>query len=325
MLQNKLKNVFGNYNVRRYIILIGILVLMLIGFSTQSDVYVTVDNFTNVTNKYTEIGILSAGMTLIILTGDIDLSVGSVMCFSAYTCGMLMQNNVPIWISVFVALLAGTLIGLFNGVLIARLRMQAIIVTLGTMTLVRGLCYVFKAGGNMRGFPDEAFYDFGNGRLFGFIPYSFVLLCLVFLALALLFRKTRVGMDIKAIGNNVSAAAFSGINIANYKMCLFAFNGFMSGLAGVIILSRMQGIEASLGTGYEFDAITMCLLGGISISGGKGTLLGTFLGIIVIAYLKSGMNFAQISAYYQSAILGFIILLSVIIGNIETGNTKQRK
>ena len=325
MPQSKIKRILGDYNMRRYIILAGILVLMLLGFSTQSKVYVTIENFTNVANKYTEIGILSAGMTLIILTGDIDLSVGSVMCFAAYTCGILMQNNVPVPVAVAVALIASTLIGLFNGFMIAKLKMQSIIVTLGTMTFIRGLCYVFKAGGNMRGFPDESFYAFGSGRLFGFIPYSFVLLCVLFLILSLVFRKTRLGMDIKAIGNNASAAGFSGINVSNYKMGLFSFNGFVSGLAGVIILSRMQGIEASLGTGYEFDAITMCLLGGISIQGGKGTLLGTFMGIIVIAYLKSGMNFAQISAYYQSAILGLIILLSVVVGNLESGKTRQKK
>lgn len=306
-------------------ILMGILILMLAGFSTQSKVYVTLDNFTNVASKYTEIGILSAGMTLIILTGDIDLSVGSVMCFAAYVCGILMQNNVPVALAVTVALLAAMLIGLFNGFMIAKLKMQSIIVTLGTMTFVRGLCYVFKAGGNMRGFPDESFYNFGNGRLLGYIPYSFALLCVLFVIIAFLFRKTRLGMDIKAIGNNASASAFSGINVSNYKMGLFCFNGLIAGLAGVIILSRMQGIEASLVTGYEFDAITMCLLGGISIQGGKGTLLGTFMGIIVIAYLKSGMNFAQISAYYQSAILGFIILLSVVIGNLETGVARQKK
>lgn len=325
MAKSKLRRALADYNVRRYIILTGILALMLLGFSTQSNVYVSLANFTNVTSKYTEIGLLSTGMTLIILTGDIDLSVGSVMCFAAYTCGTLMQNNVPVAIAVVAALLAGLAVGLLNGFMIAKLKMQSIIVTLGTMTFVRGLCYVFKAGGNMRGFPDPGFYDFGSGRILGFIPYSFALLCLFILIMSVIFSKTRMGMDLKAIGNNASAASFSGINVPNYKMALFSFNGLMAGLAGVIILSRMQGIEASLGTGYEFDAITMCLLGGISIQGGKGTLLGTFMGIIVIAYLKSGMNFAQISAYYQSAILGFIILLSVVIGNLETGKVRQAK
>ncbi|MDO4323023.1 MAG: ABC transporter permease [Lachnospiraceae bacterium] len=319
----QLKKILSNYNLRRYVILIGILILMLIGFSTQSAVYASMANFTNITSKFAEIGLIAASMSLVMLTGDIDLSVGSVMCFSAFTAGALMQNSVPIPAAVILALAVATLIGLMNGFMIAVLNMQPVIVTLGTMTAFRGLCYVFRKGGPMRGFPDESFFWFGNSTLFGVIPYSFILVIVVFAIFAFGMKYTRFGLDIRAIGNNASAAEFSGIKVKKYRMGLFTLNGFISGLAGIVILSRMQGIEAALGDGYEFDAITMCLLGGISINGGKGTLFGTFIGILVIGYLKSGMNIVHVSAYYQSAILGAIILLAVIIGNLEFNHREK--
>lgn len=320
----QIKRVLSNYNLRRYVILIGILIAMLIGFSTQSSVYASMANFTNITSKFAEIGMIAASMSLVMLTGNIDLSVGSIMCFSAFTAGALMQSNVPIFAAVIIAVLVASAIGLMNGFMIAVLEMQPVIVTLGTMTAFRGLCYVFRHGGPMRGIPDESFFWFGNNALFGVVPYSFVLVIVVFTVFAGVMKYTRFGLDVRAIGNNASAAAFSGINVRKYKMGLFTLNGFISGLAGVVILSRMQGIEAALGNGYEFDAITMCLLGGISINGGKGTLFGTFIGILVIGYLKSGMNIVHISAYYQSAILGAIILLAVIIGNLEFSHKEKR-
>lgn len=312
-----LKKILSNYNLRRYFILIAILILMLVGFSTKSSVYASAANFTNITSKFAEIGLIAATMSLIMMTGDIDLSVGSVMCFCAFTAGALMQAQVPMALALLLALGAAAAIGLLNGIMIAVLKMQPVIVTLGTMTAFRGFCYVFRQGGPMRGLPYEEFFLFGSGTLFGVIPYSFVLVTAVFLLLSVIMKYTRFGLDVRAIGNNASAAEFSGINVKGYRIGLFTLNGLISGLAGIVILSRMQGIEAALGNGYEFDAITMCLLGGISINGGKGTLLGTFIGILVIGYLKSGMNIVHISAYYQSAILGAIILLAVIAGNLE--------
>ncbi|MCI8506409.1 MAG: ABC transporter permease [Lachnospiraceae bacterium] len=324
-MKAKIKKLFSDYNYRRYAILTGLLVLMLIGFSLESKVYATPENFTNIAAKFAEIGLIAASMSLVMLTGDIDLSVGSVMCFSAFFAGMLMQSQVPVPLAILCALFVAAAIGLLNGFMIAVLNMQPVIVTLGTMTAFRGLCYVFKQGGPMRGFPDESFFQFGKGTLFGILPYSFALVILVFVILSVAMKRTRFGLDVRAIGNNASAAAFSGINVKKYRIGLFTFNGFLSGLAGIVILSRMQGIEAALGDGYEFDAITMCLLGGISINGGKGTLFGAFIGIVVIGYLKSGMNISHISAYYQSAILGAIILLSVIMGNLEPLKKKKEK
>lgn len=322
-MKARINKILSNYNLRRYVILIGILILMLLGFSTQSGVYASLANFTNITSKYAEIGLIAASMSLVMLTGDIDLSVGSVMCFSAFTAGALMQGNMPIPAAVIIALAVATLIGMMNGFMIAILNMQPVIVTLGTMTAFRGLCYVFRQGGPMRGLPDESFFWFGNSTLFGVIPYSFILVIVVFIIMASVMKYTRFGLDVRAIGNNASAAGFSGINVRKYRLGLFTLNGFISGLAGLVILSRMQGIEAALGDGYEFDAITMCLLGGISINGGKGTLFGTFIGILVIGYLKSGMNIVHVSAYYQSAILGAIILLAVIIGNLEFSHKEK--
>lgn len=318
-----IKKTFSNYNFRRYIILIGILILMLIGFSTQSSVYVSLANFTNITSRHAEIGLIAASMSLVMITGDIDLSVGSVMCFCAFASGSMMQAGIPIPAAVIAGLAIGAAIGLLNGFMIGVLNMQPVIVTLGTMTAFRGFCYVFRQGGPMRGLPDESYFEFGNSALFGILPYSFILVIVVFLIFAIAMKFTRFGLDIKAIGNNASAAAFSGINVKKYRMALFTLNGFISGMAGLVILSRMRGIEAALGEGYEFDAITMCLLGGISINGGKGTMFGTFLGILVIGYLKNGMNIVHVSAYYQSAILGAIILLAVVIGNLELTHGKK--
>ena len=213
-----IKKLFSDYNYRRYVILIGLLALMLIGFSLESKVYATPENFTNIAAKFAEIGLIAASMSLVMLTGDIDLSVGSVMCFCAFFAGMLMLSQVPVPLAVLCALFVAAGIGLLNGFMIAVLNMQPVIVTLGTMTAFRGLCYVFKQGGPMRGFPDESFFRFGNGTLFGILPYSFALVILVFVILSVAMKRTRFGLDVRAIGNNASAAAFSGIKVKKYRI-----------------------------------------------------------------------------------------------------------
>lgn len=298
-----------NHDMKKYILLVVIIIALCTIFTAKSEYFATPGNIRNIASQISEIGIIAVAMSFSIISGNVDLSIGSILGLSAILAGMLMQAGVPIALAIILVLIAGALLGSINGYLVGFLNMQGIVVSIGTMVGIRGICFVVTNGIPVSGFPD-AFYVLGNGSFLG-MPLSFLVMIVLFIIAYFVLTRSKIGLYDYAIGNNQEAAYYSGINVKTFKFNLMAFNGMMSALAAVFLLSRLGSAEATLGQGYDLDIITAVLIGGISIFGGKGNVVGTFLGLLIIGILRNGLNLMGVSVIYQSVILGALIILTV--------------
>lgn len=256
-------------------------------------------------------------MTLVILTAGIDLSVGSVLALCGAFAATLIAMEVPVLIAVPTALLAGAILGAISGVIIAKGKVQAFIATLVTMTLLRGVTMVYTDGRPIStGFTDvaDSFAWFGTGYAMG-IPVPIWLMVIVFAAAWYLLNHTRFGRYVYALGGNESATRLSGINVDRVKIGVYAICGFLSALAGIIITSRLSSAQPTAGMGYELDAIAAVVLGGTSLAGGKGRIMGTLIGALIIGFLNNALNLLDVSSYYQMIAKAVVILLAVLVDN----------
>ncbi|MEK8129550.1 ABC transporter permease [Paenibacillus filicis] len=306
---NGIMRMAAAYKLNKQLILLILLVAVLVFFSFQSPYFLSVDNFLNVMNQMTEIGLIAIPMTLVIISGAMDLSVGSILGLSALAMGMAYQSGLSIWLSIVVALLVGALSGAVNGYLIARHRMQAIVVTIGMLVMLRGLIYVLNEGRPISGYPD-AFYFLGQGYVLG-LPFNAIFLIVMFALFTLIMKRTRFGRYVYGLGNSEEAVRYSGIPVVRLRFVLFLLSGLFSALAGVFMVSRLASAEAVSGTNIELDVITAILIGGTHIFGGRGSLGGTFLGLLLIVFLRNGLNLMGVSVLYQSVILGILVLIAV--------------
>ncbi|GMX66770.1 ribose ABC transporter permease [Paenibacillus elgii] len=297
------------YKPNKSVVLLLLLVAVLVFFSFQSPYFLSVDNFMNVLNQMTEIGLIAIPMTLVIISGAMDLSVGSILGLSALVMGMAYQSGMNIWFSIVVALLVGVLSGAVNGYLIARHRMQAIVVTIGMLVMLRGLIYVLNEGRPVSGYPD-AFYFLGQGYVLG-LPFNALFLIVMFALFMVIIKRTRFGRYVYGLGNSEEAVRYSGVPVVRLRFLLFVLSGFFSALAGVFMVSRLASAEAMSGTNIELDVITAILIGGTHIFGGRGSLGGTFLGLLLIVFLRNGLNLMGVSVLYQAVILGILVLIAV--------------
>lgn len=286
-----------------------LLLFILILFSFLSPYFLSVTNFMNVLNQMVEVGLIAIPMTLIIISGAMDLSVGSILAFSAVAMGVAFEHGYNIWLCVAFGLSAGLLCGAVNGYLIARHRMQAIVVTIGMLVMLRGLVYVVNEGRPISGYPDS-FYFLGQHYVAG-IPFNAIVLVVIFLMANFVMKKTRFGTYVYGIGNNEEVVRYSGISVVRIRFILFMLSGFFSALAGVFLVSRLASAEATSGTNIELDVITATLIGGTHIFGGRGSLTGTFVGLLIIVFLRNGLNLLGVSVLYQAVILGALLLLAV--------------
>jgi len=279
-----------------------------------SPLFLTASNLLGMTRFFVEIGLIALGMTLVILTAGIDLSVGSMVGLATVVLGLCYRMYLPIGAAVLLALMAGSGAGLLNGLLISRANIPPLIVTLATLAIYRGLALGISQAEPVRDFP-ESFSFLGQGYLLG-VPVQF----LIFLAFAagttLLLGRTSIGRYIYAIGNNEAAARFAGIEVDRLKLFLYTFNGFLSGLAAVIYVSRVSTAKADAGQGYELDVITAVVLGGTSIAGGEGSILGTVLGLVLITTLRNGLTMARFPSEGQAVIIGALLILSVALDRL---------
>lgn len=298
-----------NWKLNNNIILTVLLIGLCIYFSTQSPYFFTQINIYNILIQVTTIGIIAIPMTYVIISGAMDLSVGSILGLSAVTLGFSYQSGVDIWMSVVIALVVAALAGALNGLLIAKYNMQAIVVTIGTLVLLRGVVYVITEGKPISGYPD-AFYFLGQGTLFG-LPFNVLFTILFFILGFIVMRKTRIGKYTYALGNNEETVRYSGINVVKVRFVTFLMSGLSAGMAGVFYVSRYSSAQANAGEGIELDVITAVLIGGTHIFGGRGSLVGTFLGVLVIGALRNGLNLMGVSVLYQTVILGVLILIAV--------------
>lgn len=251
-------------------------------------------------------------MTCVILTDAIDLSVGSILGLSTALCAGMIASGFPVVPAMILALVIGTGLGLVSGILVTKGRLQAFIATLVTMTVYRGLTMIFMDGKPISNLGDSfALKLVGKGNIFR-IPIPVILFVLVFIAFYFMLNKTTFGRRIYATGSNSKCARLAGVDIDKTKIIVYGISGFMSALSGLILLSRLNSAQPTLGDGYEMDAIAATALGGTSMSGGRGKIQGTLIGVLIIAVLNNGMNILGISSYYQDVVKGIVILIAVL-------------
>lgn len=288
------------------------LIALIIVISIISPQFRTLDNFMSLVRQSSINGFIAFGMTCVILTGGIDLSVGSTLALSTAFCAYFIKSGMPVGLAMILALLIGVGCGLISGLLVTKGRLQPFIATLITMTVFRGVTMIFMDGKPISGLGDSFLLKFvGKGNLFG-IPFPVILFVLVFLVFLFILQKTVFGRRIYATGSNATSAKLSGVNINKTKLITYAISGGMAALSGLILLSRLASAQPTLGDGYELDAIASVALGGTSMNGGRGRIWGTFVGVLIIAVLNNGLNILGVSSYYQSVVKGIVILIAVL-------------
>ena len=288
------------------------LVLLVVVISFISPEFRTIDNFLSLLRQSSINGLIAFGMTCVILTGGIDLSVGSVLALTTAICAGLIVNGTPVALAMIIALVLGVVFGAISGLLITKGRLQAFIATLVTMTVFRGMTMIYMDGRPISGLGDSFVLKFlGKGTILG-IPVPVILFIGIFILFIFLLQKTTFGRRIYATGSNSTSAKLAGVNIDRTKIIAYAISGLMSAMAGLILLSRLNSAQPTLGSGYELDAIAAVALGGVSMDGGRGKIWGTFVGVLIIAVLNNGLNILGVSSYYQDVVKGLVILIAVL-------------
>ena len=300
------------------------LVLLVVVLSIVSSEFRTFSNFTSLLRQATFNGLIAIGMTCVILTDGIDLSVGSVFALSAIICAHLLTMGVPAFLAVIIALLAGTLLGLISGILVTKGRLQPFIATLVTMQAYRGIAKILTDGKPISRLASSISSDggsfffkaLGKGNILIAetikIPIPVIILVIAFVIFYFILNRTTYGRRIYATGSNAKCAQLVGVNTQKVKMSVYAISGFMAALAGLIMISRVDSAQPTLGDGYELDAIAAVALGGTSMSGGRGKITGTVAGVLIIAVLNNGLNILDVTSYYQDVIKAIVILVAVL-------------
>lgn len=288
------------------------LVLLVIVISIISPEFRTIDNFLSLLRQSSINGLIAFGMTCVILTGGIDLSVGSTLALSAALCAGMIVGGIPAALAILLCLVLGSGLGVVNGLMVTKGRLQPFIATLITMTVYRGLTYIYTNGQPISNLGTGGIIKFiGKGSVLG-IPFPVILLALAFAAFYYMLNKTSFGRSVYATGSNETCAKLAGIKTDRVKMILYGLSGLMSSMAGMILISRLNSAQPLLGSGYELDAIAAVALGGTSMNGGRGKIFGTLIGVLIIAVLNNGLNIIGVSSYYQQVVKGLVILIAVL-------------
>jgi len=307
------QNLLGRF-FRKEVVLFIILVVGVLLLSTQTDKFLTVDNILNQGRLLTEVMLLALPMTYIIITGGIDLSVGSILGLTAITLGYTWQNlGLPLEVAIVVAIAIATLAGFINGLFIVRLGVPPLIMTLATLALYRGLAEGISQARSVRGYP-EWFFELGQRNLLG-IPTQLWIAVISVIIAGIVLSRTTFGRSLYAIGNNELGARFSGIPVNLYKLLIYTFSGFMAGIAGWIFVSRVSTTRSDMGTGLELDVVAAVVLGGTSIFGGSGTIVGTVIGAVLIQLLKNGLALSGVKGDATIVVIGIVLIGSILINN----------
>ena len=291
-------------------------VALFIALSILSPYFLTVQNLSSVARQTAVINIMALGMTLIMISGGIDLSVGSEMAFAGILGTMLLQSGVPLLPSLAGAMLAGALWGIVNSLLITLLRVSPFIATLGTMGAARGLTLVITNGMPVVNLPDS-FGRLGDGNVLRVVPVPLAILVGLALLTGCILKYTRLGRYAYAIGSNVEAARYAGIPIRRYLVAIYAFGGSLAGLAGMIESSRLMTGQPTAGQGYELSVIAAVVIGGGSLSGGEGTVTGTIAGAFLMGLISNGSNLLGVSPFWQQVLIGSVIVLAVAVDELR--------
>ena len=300
--------------MKNYGIVIAFFVICII-LSILSPVFLTSMNIINIVRQTSIYGIMAVGMTFVILTGGIDLSVGSLLAISGAVCAGMLKSGIGTFPAILITLLVGAFFGLVNGLIINAGKITPFVVTLGMMSIARGLTMIYTRGYPISGF-DESFRKLGGGYVAG-VPIPIIIFILVVVAAWVILTQTRLGRYTYAIGGNEETVRLSGINAPFFKTIIYGIMGLTAGISSLILTSRLNSAEPIAGTGYELDVIAAVVIGGTSLMGGRGYIWGTFIGALLIGVINNGMNLLGISAYYQLVVKGAIIIGAVLLDRLR--------
>ena len=303
--------VLRRFKFSREVVLLAVLIVLMVVMSLLSPLFLTVGNLLNTSRFFVEVGLMALGMTLIIITGGIDLSVGSNLALVSVAVGFSYAAGLPLPLAIVFGLVVGVGAGLFNGLFITLLDLHPLVVTLGTFALFQGLAYGLSEAQAVSDFPGWFAY-FGQAY-FGPVPGQLFIFILAVVVVWLILSRTRFGRYVYAIGNNEEAARFSGVPVRKVKLALYSGIGLLVGMAAVIYTSRVYTARGDSGLGLELDVISAVVLGGASIYGGSGTITGTVLGVLIIATLRNGLTLAGVPSTWIVFVLGVLLLVAVFL------------
>ncbi len=290
-------------------------IAIFIGNSFASPYFLNAWNLSDATFNFTEKAIIAFAMALLIIAGEIDLSVASIIALASTAMGAVAQFDVSTLTIILVGLSVGIACGAFNGFLVTKFGLASIVVTIGTMSLFRGISYIILGDKAYRGYPEE-FAFFGQGYVFWVISFEFVLFLLTAIIFSLLLHKTQFGRTVYAIGNNQTGAFFSGINVHRVKFLLFLLTGLMSGIAAICLTSRLGSTRPSIAFGMELEIVTMVVLGGVNILGGSGSIIGVVIAAFVMGLVTFGLGLLNVPGIVMSIFIGTLLILVIAIPQI---------
>ena len=311
---NSYKNFKVSINILRKYSSIFIFILLFILMTFISPAFCTIDNLINLIRQISVIAILAFGSTFVIISGEFDISIGALMSFVGVIVAGQIVEGYPIWISIPIGLFAGMIVGLINGLIVTKLKINAFITTLGTLYIIRGIANIYTGGTLVQvmaaKFPEFAII--GKGFLIN-IPVPVIIMIVICIICQIFLSKSKIGRIFFSIGSNPMASKFSGINVDFYKIISFVIGGLLAAIGGVILSARLGIVDASVGIGYEFDAITAVVLGGASLKGGKGNIYLTLIGALIIGLVRNGLNLLLVSTQLQSIFTGLIFIFVVAV------------
>lgn len=316
---NKFKEIMSKSGMG---VLVAFIVLCIfLSIATKS--FLSVSNIMVILRQSTWVGMISIAMTYIIATGEIDLSCGSLIGFSAMVCGALMKNyGIPVYVSILLTILTGCVIGLVNGVMVAKIKLASFIATLAMMQILRGLIYVYTQGIPIYDLNYPAFTCLAQGYI-GFIPVPIIILAVITAIFWYIMYRTKFGRYVLSTGSNIEAAKLVGINVTKIKMTVYVIMGGLAAMAGIMLAARSESAVVEAGSGFETDAIAAVVIGGTSMAGGKANLLGCILGAVLMTTIRNGLNLLKVNSSWHQVAIGLVIILALIFDKVT--NSKNNK
>ena len=298
------------HNARQFGTLIGLIVLCLILWILTPH-FLTISNILNITQQTSINAIIAVGMTFVIITGGIDLSVGSIMAFAGVVLASALNAGIPLPLALLIGISVGMLSGIVNGLLITYGKLPPFISTLGMMSVARGGALLYTQGRPISGFPED-FRFLATGEILS-IPMPVIIMAVVYIVAHFLLSRSKLGRYTYAIGGNEEATLLSGINVKYYKTVVYGLCGLLSGLAAIILTARLNSAQPIAGIMYELDAIAATVIGGTSLMGGEGRIVGTLIGALIMGVLRNGLNLLGVSSFVQQIVIGSVIIIAVLI------------
>jgi ribose transport system permease protein len=316
---NRAKSFLGRFNARD-VALIAVLIGMSVYFTVQSQYFFQTDNILNIARSAAVNGIVAAGETMVLISGGLDLSISSVMAAAGMVTAASIHLGLSPYLAIVVGLAFGAIVGFINGIIITKMRINPLITTLATMAIIRGYCYVVNNG---LSFPigNKTFRSLGLGKIFD-IPKPAILLIIVFVIVYLILRYTQFGRYVYAIGGNANSCRLCGLNVDRWRLVTYILCGVCAAFGGIVLTAIAGTAIPNSASGYELVVISAVILGGTSLAGGEGSVLGTLLAMIVISTVANGMTILEYPVYWQQIIQGFILLIAVLIDAVQTGGWK---